>query len=185
MRPTQRGMKHLLLISLTLIGYSSFSFQKNDSTLFFNSKKQGIYAEGIAGGILVIGHTYTFYSQKRLNLNTTAGIGINTTYYNPYTAFYIPLGIETNYLIKNHLHLSTGVNNFIYVNYWANFSTSGKNCSGFWSCPPDFDPIIIMPHIGGKFDYKWISIEPRVYFSFHAWWDKICPLPALRLKLKF
>lgn len=147
--------------------------------------RHGIYIEPwLFGRIGTFGYTYDFYTRKKLCLSAALGLGMKFKFSNPNTAFYIPFGVETEYELTKSWFLGIGVHNRIYLNYWANFHESGKNCTGLGDCPPDKDLFELLPYAGMSFKYRKWSIEPRVYLSLFAWYDTVYPLPTLRLKLK-
>ncbi|MFT5819205.1 MAG: hypothetical protein ACI8ZM_000428 [Crocinitomix sp.] len=186
-------MKSILLF--VMICSSQFGFSNSIENIIQNkadssswnesNRKHGFYIEPwLFGRVVTLGYSYDFLSRDRFIMTASAGFGMNFKFTNPNTGFYVPIGIQAKYQLKKRLYVSTGVLNFSYINYWANFSEEGKDCTGLWSCPPDEAPFMLMPFLGGSYEFKRFSIEPRVYFSFFAWWEKVYPLPALRLKLK-
>lgn len=186
-------MKSFLLFLIICCSQIGFSHSMNNvmyspadsSEMSRNDRRHGVYLEPwLFGRIVTAGYAYDFLSQDRFIMTASLGLGMNLKFTNPYTGFYVPFGIEAKYQIKKRFYASAGVLNFSYINYWANFSDEGKDCSGFWSCPPDKDLFMLMPFAGCSYEFKKFSIEPRVYVSFSAWWENVYPLPALRLKIK-
>ena len=178
-------MKYVLIIGLLLIGHSSFSGINKDSVIYdISEKKHSIYGElWSLGKFATIGYSYEFLRRNRFDLSLSLGVGGRYDFDNPATAFVFPVGIESKFRFKNRFSLLGGVFNYYYVNYWANFTDEGKDCSGLWICPPDISPVNIIPFLGTSYDWKKFVFSARVYSNIYGFWNAF-PVPSLNIKLR-
>lgn len=154
-----------------------------------NSKKivseHSVYGELYGPGFTFsLGYTYTMKVSK-YRINYSAGFGGVPVFRNPVTALVLAYGIDAEYSFINWLSLDVGIFNSFYFNYWTYFSSSGKDCSGMWLCPPDYG-VVIAPFLGVNFRVKKFTFSPRFYGYFGE--KNYIPFkffPALTIKYKF